>query len=97
MAKRAPRSSQDIPSAQNFSPAEIELPTLLDLVKSHAGDVKALRGAVRVTFYGSRPLPKHGQGTVWGNVISGMVAYGIITPDGKFHRPRGFPLCDAWQ
>lgn len=78
MPKRAPRASQDIPSAQNFSPAEVDLPRVLELVRANAGDRKALSEAIRAEFYVDRPVPKKGQGTVWQNVTTGMVAYGVI-------------------
>ena len=78
MSRRAPRSSQDIPSAQNFSPAEIELPRLLELVHANSGNRKALSEAIRVEFYADRSIPTKGQGTVWQNVTTGMVRYGVI-------------------
>jgi hypothetical protein len=81
---RAPRGSQDIPSAANFSPGEIDLPTVLQLVHKHQGDRKALSEAIRLQFYSDRPIPKRGQGTVWQNVISGMVLYGILDKDANF-------------
>ena len=82
MPKRAPRASQDIPSAQNFSPNEIDLPRVLELVHEHQGNRKALAEAIRLEFYASRQIPGKGQGTVWQNVVSGMAVYGLIDDKG---------------
>lgn len=84
MPKRAPKSSQDIPSGQNFSPAEVDLPELLDLIHKYAGHRKELTDAIRLRFYADRAIPSKGQGTVWQNVASGMAAYGIIDKDANF-------------
>lgn len=84
MPKRAPRASQDIPSAQNFSPAEVDLPRVLELVHANVGDRKRLSEAIRVEFYADRPVPRRGQGTVWQNVTTGMVAYGVIDDAARF-------------
>lgn len=77
MPKRAARGTQDIPSGQDFSPGEVELPRLLELAHQHAGDRKALIEAIRQEFYADRPVPAKG-GTVWANVVTGMTRYGII-------------------
>ncbi len=84
MSKRAARSSQDIPSGQNFSPNEIHLPTVLGLVVECQGDLGQLREAIRLRFYADRPIPAAGQGTVWQNVTLGMIAYGLITKGAEF-------------
>jgi site-specific DNA-methyltransferase (cytosine-N4-specific) len=76
--KRASRASQDIPSAQDFSAKEVQLPRVLELVAEHQGNRKALADAIRLEFYFDRPEPKKGQGTVWQNVVIGMAAYGLI-------------------
>jgi len=75
--ERAPKNSQTIPSAQNFSPNEVRLPEILDLVHLHEGNRRALTEAIRLAFCSTRSVPKSG-GTVWANVTSGMVQYGII-------------------
>jgi site-specific DNA-methyltransferase (cytosine-N4-specific) len=84
MAKRAPKASQDIPSGQNFSPSEVGLPRVLELVYENQGNRKALSEAIRSEYYADRPQPKKGQGTVWQNVTSGMVAYGLIDETARF-------------
>jgi hypothetical protein len=83
MPKRAPRNSQSIPSGQNFSPSEVDLPTILELVRLHEGNRKALTEAIRHTFYSTRPVPRKGS-TVWANVTTGMARYGIIDETAKF-------------
>lgn len=83
MARRPSRSKQDIPSAQNFSPNEIDLPRVLELVDENRGDRRGLDEAVRLAFYADRPIPSSG-GTVWQNVVLGMIAYGVITPGIEF-------------
>ena len=77
MTGRARRRSQDIPSGQNFSPNEVDLPRLLELAHSIPGDRSALSEAIRREFYAERPIPSKG-GTVWRNVTTGMTRYGIL-------------------
>lgn len=77
MAARAARGTQDIPSGQNFSPSEIELPVVLELATQNEGDRDALKEAIRQRFYADRTVPPSG-GTVWANVVSGMVVYGLL-------------------
>ncbi len=84
MPRRAPRNTQDIPSAQNFSPSEIDLPTLLELVAAHEGRPHELNEAIRQTFYADRTIPGAKQGKVWENVAAGMVRYGLIDQARRF-------------
>jgi site-specific DNA-methyltransferase (cytosine-N4-specific) len=54
------------------------------LISENSGDRKALSEAIRSEFYSHRSIPPKGQGTVWQNVTSGMVAYGIIDDEAQF-------------
>ena len=69
----------DLPFGSEFSPSQIELPVLLDLVALHDGNQKALQKAIQARFFAS-----HGGGnaknqkTLAMNCRLGMKAYGLI-------------------
>lgn len=72
----------DLPFGSEFSPSQIELPELLDLAMTHAGDVKALEAAIQARFFSM-----HGAGNAKNqaklamNCRLGMKAYGLIDED----------------
>lgn len=72
----------DLPFGSEFSPSQIELPELLDLAMTHAGDVKALQAAIQARFFSM-----HGAGNAKNqaklamNCRLGMKAYGLIDED----------------
>jgi site-specific DNA-methyltransferase (cytosine-N4-specific) len=76
--------SSDLPFGSEFSPSQIELPTLLELAQTHGGDAKALQAAILRKYFS-----EHGggnarsQATLAMNCRLGMKAYGLIDPDGK--------------
>ena len=49
----------DLPFGSEFSPSQIDLETLLNLTKEHAGNVKALQAAIQTQFFST-----HGAGNV---------------------------------
>ena len=74
----------DLPFGSEFSPSQIDLETLLNLTKEHAGNVKALQAAIQTQFFST-----HGSGNVRNqstlamNCRLGMKAYGLIDADAR--------------
>jgi len=69
----------DLPFGSEFSPSQVDLPTLLALVEEHAGKQAAMQDAIQKKFFS-----KHGGGnpknqrTLAMNSRLGLKAYGII-------------------
>jgi site-specific DNA-methyltransferase (cytosine-N4-specific) len=74
----------DLPFGSEFSPSQIDLPTLLELAANHDGDVEALQSTIQAQFFSA-----HGGGnaknqrTLAMNCRLGMKAYGLIDQDAK--------------
>lgn len=74
----------DLPFGSEFSPSQVDLPTLLDLASIHEGNAEALQSAIQARFFSS-----HGGGseknqkTLAMNCRLGMKAYGLIDRDAK--------------
>lgn len=72
----------DLPFGSEFSPSQIELPALLDLATTHAGDVKALQAAIQARFFSTHGAGNaKNQATLAMNCRLGMKAYGLIDDD----------------
>lgn len=85
----------DLPFGSEFSPSQIELPELLELAATHAGDVKALQAAIQARFFST-----HGAGNAKNqaklamNCRLGMKAYGLIDEDANL-TDFGRELCSV--
>ncbi|MFN8499039.1 MAG: restriction endonuclease [Anaerolineae bacterium] len=72
----------DLPFGSEFSPSQIDLPELLELVWEHSGNTKELQAAIRDRYF-----RQHGHGnernknTLAMNCRLGMKAYGLIDDD----------------
>lgn len=72
----------DLPFGSEFSPSQIELPELLELAMTHAGDVKALQAAIQARFFAAHGAGNaKNQATLAMNCRLGMKAYGLIDED----------------
>lgn len=72
----------DLPFGSEFSPSQIELPELLKLAMTHAGDVKALQAAIQARFFSTHGAGNaRNQATLAMNCRLGMKAYGLIDED----------------
>lgn len=72
----------DLPFGSEFSPSQIELPALLALATTHAGDVKALQAAIQARFFSTHGAGNaKNQATLAMNCRLGMKAYGLIDED----------------
>lgn len=76
------RVSSDLPFGSEFSPSQIGLPGLLEIVNTHQGDPHALEAAI-LTRYFSRHAA-HNRGKLANNCKLGMIAYGIIDREARF-------------
>jgi hypothetical protein len=93
MAKATQRS--DLPFGSEFSPSQIELPHLLDIVNRHQGDWHALEAEIRDTYFSGHAARKnddgeedtggeYNRGKLANNCKLGLIAYGLIERDGTF-------------
>lgn len=82
-AKEKCQMCHHLPFGSEFSPSQIDLPTLLDIALNNEGSNATLQSAIRQKFFSS-----HGgenasnQATLALNCRLGMKAYGLIDKDG---------------
>ena len=78
------RSTSDLPFGSEFSPSQIELPVVLELVKKHGGDARRLEAAILKQYFsshaGGRKNEKgaYNRGKLANNCKLGLIAYKII-------------------
>ncbi len=71
-----PRS--DFPFGSEFSPARIELPTLLELANQYGADWKAFEDAVRGRYFAENKTTDYNKGKLANNTKLSLRAYGLI-------------------
>ena len=71
-----PRS--DLPFGSEFSPAQIDLPVLLDLAHKHGPDWKAFEKAVRDRYFTKHKTSDYNKGKLANNTKLSLRAYGLI-------------------
>lgn len=88
MSETGTRAGASLPFGSEFSPSQIELRQLLELIDAHEGDQAGLQAAILGTWFS-----KHGGGgaqaarnrnTLAMNCRLGLRAYGIIDQDARF-------------
>ncbi len=85
----------DLPFGSEFSPSQIELPELLELAMTHAGDFKALEAAIQARFFSTHGAGNaKNQATLAMNCRLGMKAYGLIDEDANL-TDFGRELCSV--
>lgn len=72
------RRKSDLPFGSEFSPSQIDLPTLLDMARTHGGDWHAFEDAVRSKYFNAHKTSDYNRGKLANNTKLGMIAYGII-------------------
>ncbi|MCC6918235.1 MAG: restriction endonuclease [Alphaproteobacteria bacterium] len=93
------RTSSDLPFGSEFSPSQINLPNLLDIVRAHQGDNKALEKEIMDRYFAKHALHSDGnaqtynRGKLANNCKLGLIAYGIISREATF-TPFGERLFD---
>lgn len=77
-------AKSDLPFGSEFSPSQIDLPDLLDLAETYAGDIKALQTAIQARFFSTHSAGNaKNQSTLAMNCRLGMKAYGLIDTDAR--------------
>jgi len=71
-------NKSDIVFGSEFSPAVIELPKLLELVKEYEPERRVLQQAIDETFFKGKGKTKDPKKTLGDNTILSMVKYGLI-------------------
>ena len=71
-----PRS--DLPFGSEFSPAQIDLPVLLELAHEHGADWKGFEAAVRDRYFAAHDTSDYNKGKLANNTKLSMRAYGLI-------------------
>ena len=71
-------AQSDLPFGSEFSPAQIDLPVLLELAHEHASDWKALEDAVRDRYFAGHKTSDYNKGKLANNTKLSMRAYGLI-------------------
>ena len=85
----APKKS-DLPFGSEFSPSQIELPRVLELIEQANGDWHILEAAILATYFSGHAKVAKGntatynRGKLANNCKLGLVAYGIIDRGGAF-------------
>ena len=84
------RTTSDLPFGSEFSPSQIELPVVLDLVKKHEGDVRGLEAAILKRYFSSHAEGRedaegtYNRGKLANNCKLGLIAYKIIDRSTNF-------------
>lgn len=68
----------DLPFGSEFSPSQIDLPTVLEMAETHGGNWKAFEAAVRASYFEDHDTSDYNRGKLANNTKLGMIAYGII-------------------
>jgi len=78
------RQQSDLPFGSEFSPSQIELPALLEIVQTNAGDPKALEAKILERYFAHHAEGRTDAASVYNraklanNCKLGLIAYGII-------------------
>jgi len=81
-------TKSDLPFGSEFSPSQIELPGMLQLLEDRAGDLAAIEAAIRQTYFASHggadpSRAVKNQKTLAMNSRLGLQAYGILDETGN--------------
>jgi site-specific DNA-methyltransferase (cytosine-N4-specific) len=83
--------TSDLPFGSEFSPSQIELPELLDIVAAHQGDSRGLEAAIMQRYFsGHAARPEdhedrtYNRNKLANNCKLGLIAYGIISRGARF-------------
>lgn len=85
------KTTSDLPFGSEFSPSQINLPDLLEIISRHQGNPKHLEDEIRTTYFaGHAAQPQdakdrdYNQGKLANNCKLGLIAYGVINRDATF-------------
>ncbi len=75
------RQKSDLPFGSEFSPSQIELPTVLELANAYSGDWRAFEDAVHRTYFAAHKTDERNRRKLANNTRLGMIAYRVIERD----------------
>lgn len=85
------RATSDLPFGSEFSPSQIDLPDLLEIVFANQGNVKDLEAAILAEYFsghaqqpGEAADQEYNRAKLANNCKLGMIAYGVIDREAKF-------------
>jgi hypothetical protein len=84
------RTTSDLPFGSEFSPSQIELPVLLDLIDANEGDWHTLEKAILARYFTKHAQGREGEEATYNrqklanNCKLGLIAYKIIDRAGNF-------------
>lgn len=85
------RSRSDLPFGSEFSPSQIDLPALLEIVHAHQADVPALEAEILARYFSQHAKQSddgedktYNRAKLANNCKLGLIAYKIIERDGQF-------------
>lgn len=91
--------ASDLPFGSEFSPSQIDLPHLLEIIARHEGDPRGLEREILATYFsahglaGGKAAGKYNRGKLANNCKLGLIAYGLIDRQARF-TPIGKALFD---
>lgn len=71
----------DLPFGSEFSPAQVNLPDLLEFARTHGGDWKQFELAVKNRYFAAHNTSEYNRGKLANNTKLSMIAYGLIDRD----------------
>lgn len=84
-------ATSDLPFGSEFSPSQIELPVVLELVKEHEGDWRALEAAILERYFAEHAGGRedeagrtYNRAKLANNCKLGLIAYKVIDREGNF-------------
>jgi len=84
----------DLPFGSEFSPSQIKLTRLLEIVHDNTGDWHDLEETIRQEWFDTHNTSDYNRGKLANNCKLGMIAYGIIDRDGNL-TPFGVHLWET--
>ena len=84
----------DLPFGSEFSPAQIDLPVLLELAHEHAADWKAFEDAIRDRYFTGNKTSDYNKSKLANNTKLSMRAYGLIGEKDATLTETGLALYD---
>ncbi|MGH6871255.1 MAG: restriction endonuclease [Rhizomicrobium sp.] len=84
------QQKSDLPFGSEFSPSQIDLPKLLEIVERNQGKWKKLEAEILATYFskhgaaGTKEMGSYNRGKLANNCKLGMIAYGLIDREANF-------------
>lgn len=73
-----------LPFGSEFSPSQIDLCKVLELVEVHSGDIKGFENSVKETYFYKNKTSDQNKNKLANNTKLGLISYGIINRDLTF-------------